>query len=468
MGFFGASFEGRHWFGTSGGAFFTAEVYGQIAVLMESGNYNVAGQVAALMESGSFAIDGQISALIESSSHNVAGQISALIESGSIAVASSGVWDNYQALGSIDLTGRMYGANAKGFDLNVKTMRYPGGRKHAISHQGIDGPIYTFGTGYASGYQASRDLAFAAVDAFADVDGITEARFYPRDSLWYHKAQLAEAKPIAENDTWDFWLDCKVWLSDPYLYYYFSQTWAVSAGTLPQTSESMENHGSIDDCFESIAITGHYASPNHVEDLVLSVAGGDSMTLSDHLLDEEKITLGVDGSLITEWTATLSSLAAFQVDASLAGTVTFSTDHISIAASSSAIVVLSGPYPTKEPIKLTTHLTITGTASVQISTDGGSTYTDGVTTGNISSGASAIYYLTGTGREDEIYIKFNCPSASTMLIHSLKIERVLDCSGATLPKVVHGSSAAFTVACDVAKSTTATIAATYRPRRLPV
>ena len=52
-----------------------------------------------------------------------------------------------------------------------------------------------------------------------------------------------------------------------------------------------------------------------------------------------------------------------------------------------------------------------------------------------------------------------------MLIHALKIERELDCSGADLPVVQPGEAKAFTVSCDVAKSTSATIAAEYHPRR---
>jgi hypothetical protein len=114
---------------------------------------------------------------------------------------------------------------------------------------------------------------------------------------------------------------------------------------------------------------------------------------------------------------------------------------------------------------MTATLTPTGTASVQVSTDGGATYADAVTYANIESGVSAVYYLTGSGKVADMKIKFNCPAGSTMLIHALKIERELDCSGADLPVVQPGEAKAFTVSCDVTKSTSATIAAEYHPRR---
>jgi hypothetical protein len=53
-------------------------------------------------------------------------------------------------------------------------------------------------------------------------------------------------------------------------------------------------------------------------------------------------------------------------------------------------------------------------------------------------------------------------------IHSMKLERELDCSGADLPAVPCGTAAAFTVSCDVTKSTLATIEAEYHPRRMPI
>jgi hypothetical protein len=387
--------------------------------------------------------------------------LSAYVESDPIQVQSL-LFDTYLAVGSTDLTGKLYDLRKFGFSQKIKDYPVPGSRKTVKIHQGAEGAGYSF----TVMWYTDRASASAFLNALAAIDD-DGTKFYPRDSLWYHKIYLGDAEPDPLVQTWIFEHNCKLYLTNPYLYSEIHQDWDVIAGTLPQTSDLIDNYGHLADGFESIAITGHYVA-NHVEDLVLAASGGDSMTLSDKLLSDEKITLTVEGALVTEWTAALSSLANFQQDASLAGTVTFSGDHIAIAASSSAIIPLAGPWPTKKPVKVTANLTITGTASIQISTDSGATWTDATTAANIESGSSAIYYLTGSGKVADMQIKFNCPSASTMLIHALKIERELDCSGADLPSVASLGTVTFTVSCDVTKSTSATIAATYHPRRYAI
>lgn len=374
------------------------------------------------------------------------------------------VYGTYMGIGpsiaaATDLTGKLYNLRKSGFGKRIKDYPIPGSRKTIKIHRGVEGPIYTASVAWGT----DRNAADAFLQAIAAIDN-DGTRFYNRDSLWYHKVYWAESGPDPQIQTWIWQHDLKLYLADPYRYSEIMQEWNVVAGTLPQTSEAMDNYGHVADGFESITITGHYSGGQHVEDLVLSVADGYSMTLSDRLLSDEEITLQVDGSLETSWEADLTSLTTFQQDASTSG-ASFSGDHIAIAASGYAIVDLAGPWPTKKPVKMTATLTPTGTASVQVSTDGGATYADAVTYANIESGSSAVYYLTGSGKAADIKIKFNCPYGSTMQIHALKIERELDCSGASLPVVQPGEAKAFTVSCDVAKSTSATIAAEYHPRR---
>ena len=375
------------------------------------------------------------------------------------------VYGTYMGIGqsiasATDLTGKLYNLNKDGFKKKIKDVPIPGSRKTIKIHQGVEGPIYTASVGWGS----DRNAADAFLQALAAIDN-DGTRFYNRDSLWYHKVYWAESEPDPQIQTWIWQHGIKLYLTDPYRYSEIHQEWNVVAGTLPQVSEAMDNYGHVADGFEEITITGHYDGTNHVEDLVLSVADGYSMTLSDKLLPDEAITLAVDGSLETYWTADITSMAAIR-EWTTRYLVTFDTDHAVIADGGYAIVDLAGPWPTRRiGVKMTATLTITGTASVQISSDGGATYTEAVTTANIQSGQSAIYYLTGSLKVADIKVKFNCPAGSSMLIHALKIERELDCSGADLPVVQPGEAKAFTVSCDVTKSTSATIAAEYHPRR---
>jgi len=374
------------------------------------------------------------------------------------------VYGTYMGIGAsiaaaTDLTGKLYNLRKSGFGKRIKDVPIPGSRKTIKIHQGVEGPIYTASVGWG----ADRNAADAFLQALAAIDN-DGSRFYNRDSLWYHKVYWAESEPDPQIQTWIWQHGIKLYLADPYRYSEIHQEWNVTAGTLPQVSEAMDNYGHVADGFEEITITSHYDGTNRVEDLVLSVADGYSMTLSDKLLPDEAITLAVDGSLETSWTADISSMAAIR-EWTTRYLVTFDTDHAVIADGGYAIVDLAGPWPTKKPVKMTATLTPTGTASVQVSTDGGATYADAVTYANIESGVSAVYYLTGSGKVADMKIKFNCPAGSTMLVHALKIERELDCSGADLPVVQPGAAKAFTVSCDVTKSTSATIAAEYHPRR---
>ncbi len=360
-----------------------------------------------------------------------------------------------------EITGKLYDLKRIGYWPKIKDYPVPGTRKTIKIHEGAEGP----GIQFLVRWLTDRNAAYAFLNQLALIKPSDYVRFYLRDSLWYLRVYMAGHAPYFERNRADLWShEVKLWFEDPYMYSEIHQEWNVTAGTLPQTSEAMDNYGHVADGFEEITITGHHDGTNHVEDLVLSVADGNSMTLSDKLLPDEAITLAVDGSLKTSWTADITSMAAIR-KWTTRYLVTFDTDHVVIASSGYAIVDLAGPWPTKKPVKMTATLTPTGTASVQVSTDGGATYADAVTYANITSGASAVYYLTGSSKAADIKVKFNCPAGSTMLIHALKIERELDCSGADLPVVQPGEAKAFTVSCDVTKSTSATIEAEYHPRR---
>lgn len=376
------------------------------------------------------------------------------------------VYGTYMGIGpsiaaATDLTGKLYNLRKSGFGKRIKDYPIPGSRKTIKIHRGVEGPIYTASVAWGT----DRNAADAFLQAIAAIDN-DGTRFYNRDSLWYHKVYWAESGPDPQIQTWIWQHDLKLYLADPYRYSEIMQEWNVVAGTLPQTSEAMDNYGHVADGFESISITGHYnwLGLGHMEDVVLSVADGYSMTLSDHLLKDETITLEVDGSLSTSWTCGLYNLAHFIADAPAYSGVTFDTDHIMITAAGYAIIDLAGPWPTLKPVKMTATLYATGTANVQISTDGGATYTDAVATADIVDGVSSIYYLTGTAKAADIKVKLTAPTGY-MKIYALKIERELDCSGADLPVVQPGAAKAFTVSCDVTKSTSATIAAEYHPRR---
>jgi hypothetical protein len=374
------------------------------------------------------------------------------------------VFGNYQGIGTQDLTGILYNLQKIGFWQKLKEVAIPGSVKTIKIHQGAEGAGYSFGVVWGGERNDSSDF----LEYVRNILPEDRIKIYLRDSLWYHLVYLCDTAPDPIQQTWEWQNAVKVYLLDQYLYSEIHKHWDVVFKELPQVSEQMDNYGHLADGFESIAITGHYTYPYHVEDLALSVAGGDSIALSDALLSDEKITLGVDGSLVTEWTANLASLAHFQRDAGCDAGVTFSGDHILIPANNVAAIPLAGPWPTKKPIKVTANLTVTGTAFVWITTDNFVTYTIAITNANIENGVSAVYYLSGSAKAADIAVVFTSPTGSSIQIHSLKIERVLDCSGADLPAVQPGSQAAFTVSCDPTKSTSASIEASYHPRRYPV
>ena len=361
-----------------------------------------------------------------------------------------------------EITGKLYDLKRVGYWPKIKDYPVPGSRRTIKVHEGAEGP----GIQFLVRWLTDRNAAYAFLNQLAPITPSDYVRFYLRDSLWYLRVYMAGHAPYFERNRSDQWThEVKLWFEDPYMYSEIHQEWNVVAGTLPQTSEAMDNYGHVADGFESITITGHYDGTNHVEDLVLSVADGYSMTLSDKLLSDEAITLAVDGSLETSWTADLSSLVLFSRDVYASSGLNFSTNPF-ITSGGYCTIKLSGPWPTKRPVKVTATLDFGGTSSptVEVSTDNGATYTDAVPSIYIKNGVSGVYYLSGSAKAADILIRFAPEAGYAFGFTALKIERELDCSGADLPVVQPGEAKAFTVSCDVAHSTEATIAAEYHPR----
>lgn len=215
-----------------------------------------------------------------------------------------------------EITGKLYDLKRIGYWPKIKDYPVPGTRKTIKIHEGAEGP----GIQFLVRWLTDRNAAYAFLNQLALIKPSDYVRFYLRDSLWYLRVYMAGHAPYFERNRSDQWThEVKLWFEDPYMYSEIHQEWNVVAGTLSQTSEAMDNYGHVADGFESITITGHYSGGQHVEDLVLSVADGYSMTLSDRLLSDEEITLQVDGSLETSWEADLTSLTTFQQDASTSG-----------------------------------------------------------------------------------------------------------------------------------------------------
>lgn len=360
-----------------------------------------------------------------------------------------------------EITGKLYDLKRIGYWPKIKDYPVPGTRRTIKIHEGAEGP----GIQFLVRWLTDRNAAYAFLNQLALITPSDYVRFYLRDSLWYLRVYMAGHAPYFERNRSDlFSHEVKLWFEDPYMYSEIHQEWNVAAGTLPQVSEAMDNYGHVADGFEEITITGHYDGTNHVEDLVLSVADGYSMTLSDKLLSDEAITLQVDGTLTTEWEADVSSLVLFSRDVHASSGLSFSTNPF-ITSGGYVIIKLSGPWPTLKPVKMTANLDYGGTLpTIKVSTDG-VTYTDAVQSSDIQDSVSAVYYLSGSAKAADIYIKFAPQVGYAFGFTALKIERELDCSGADLPVVQPGAAKAFTVSCDVTKSTSATIAAEYHPRR---
>jgi len=198
-----------------------------------------------------------------------------------------------------------------------------------------------------------------------------------------------------------------------------------------------------------VAIACSYVAANPAS-LTVAIADSESLILATQALSNGVWRMIGDENKIEETYVDMIN-AANNWDLDTVGDGTFDTDHIELNNGQSAYYRLSGPHPTKKPVRMTADLSLdtggaTGLAYVEISADAVS-WEIALTQADFESGATE-YVLPGTEFMTDIYVRFRCASGTSgkyLNIGSVmfEVERWIE-DGAT-PIVAAGATKTMTV-----------------------
>lgn len=383
----------------------------------------------------------------------------------SIVVGGLVIISPYYSLNGWDLTGQMLeGLKASGPEPKFEKISFRGRLDSKLVDQGYSPMEYSF-----EAHFSQIEDAFDYVRQMQDSSG--DGRFYPGDSAYFHKVRAISTERVKRRSRYMFVIKTKVFLEKPYLYSILSTEWTLSQVSLPRTSGDIINRGHIDMPPELVRIVGRYGSA-YVKGLRISIMDGVTeisyLPLSDRLLSDEVLELDEDGRLTCTYSDDYSSCTRFTRDATCSN-ATCSSGKVTIGNNGHVVYDFRGVWPLMENMKLTATLKVlAGTPAIEISTDGGATYTPVVSGSQIRSGVRATYYLADTVGHKHVLVRFRCGSSDSLEIDDVEFVGVRRVSASMLPKIAAGSARQIRITDDPDSGHLVDLYVRFREARLPI
>jgi len=297
----------------------------------------------------------------------------------------------------------------------------------------------------------------------------TPTTFYDGFSDFYYKVSHIEAVPEYDQRRFVNCLDCKLICTHPWRIADDEASFTATSESLPYTTTStITNYGHMDCPLYELSVTGIYANGNHLTDVILYVMNGvteeSSLTIWDQANTNEVGVLDDDGNFTCTYTDTFASDTLFTQDATASGCAV-SGGSVAMGNDDYFYYKFYGPGILIDNIKLTANISnVTGSPVIQYSTNG-SDWSEAVSTASLTagSGKETVYYLSGTKKKSDVYVRFYSSAAGTMTINSVKFEGVRDVTIASdLPSIGAGESRSIKIGGS--GSSTATISGSFRYR----
>jgi hypothetical protein len=383
----------------------------------------------------------------------------------SIVVGGLVIASPYYSLNSWNLTGQMLeGLKASGPEPKFEKISFRGRLDSRLVDQGYGPMEYTFDVHFSK-----IDDAFEYVRQMQDSSG--DGRFYPGDSAYFHKVRAVATERVRRRGRYMFVIKTKVYLEKPYLYSDQCSEWSLDQVSLPRTSGNFINRGHIDMPLELVRIVGRY-NTTYVKGLKLSIMDGVTevacVPLSDRLLSDEVLELDEDGVLTCTYSDDYSSCTRFTRDA-VSSNAYCSAGKVTIGNNGYVVYEFRGVWPLMQNMILTAVLNVLGgSPAVEVSTDGGATYTQVISGSQILSGVKATYYLTDTTGYRNVLVRFRCGSSDSLEIDEVEFKGVRRISTSQIPKIAAGSTRQIRITDDPASGHLVDIYARFREARLPV
>lgn len=382
----------------------------------------------------------------------------------------------YCYLGTQDLRGKVYG----GF-------KFPGGFWE-VKQDGATSLRTGARLDTPKGSQCAFDVIFsteAQADAFmlycTGKQENANIKLYTRSSEWYHTVWgvVVKPKPICQDSPMDYlyyMYEVVCYLYSPYAYAASAQSWGGTSVAPPQYSANLANAGHIGMPPESLKVTCPYTAGLHVTNLKLvNVATSAYLYLFNYALTDELWTLyGQENKLIEEYYDAIASATQFNQDTVRSGTITFLTTAMLFQNAAYAIYRLSGPNPTKSPVKMTAILSLdsggaTGKAYVEIASSASGPWTVVLDKDDFVSGSNE-YVLQGTEYMTDIYVRFRNASGTSgkyLRLGAIAFYAERTIQTGSVPEIAAGATQKMALYAGSAE-TKITFTSTWRPARLHV
>jgi len=260
-------------------------------------------------------------------------------------------------------------------------------------------------------------------------------------------------------------------MEDPYIYHVIDQGLDIGSASLPITSTSKYNDGTVKAPL-LFQVGGVYLGGLQLTNPYVILMNGAteerSLYLGPGLLSAEYAELTLDGWHKYYLTHTYADDYAtnnyWQYDRVHSG-CSLAGGQVSVPSGAWFYYKFQG-HPTKDPIKLLATITKSGSPLIQYSIDG-STWNTAIAASEISSATLKTYYLTGTEKQTTVYIRFYSPTGSSMTIQNVSFEILRDISAQydQIPEVPAGQTRQLKFAG--AGSAKAKIKSTFRARWHP-
>lgn len=366
----------------------------------------------------------------------------------------------YYSLNSVDITNEMLeGLKSSGPDMKVEKLAFPGQRRSKLIDGG-SGPLeYEF-----DAYFSNQEAAFDYVHNIQLDSG--DGRFYPGDSLWYHKIKFIETQRTKRRQN-RFFVGTRVHFEKSDLYCNEVQEWTSGSITLPRTSGNFVNNGHYDTALDLLRITGHY-SAGRPKYLVYTIMDGvnalDTINLCDQLLSEEQIELDEDGLLTSTYSDDYASGTIFGQDAT-ASNAAVSGGKVTVGVSGYYYYDFLGPWPLIDSMELVATLHIVqGSPYIEYSIDGGATYITAVTASQMRDNVETTYYIPAAGYKD-VRVRFRCGAADILDVLGVSFTAVRRTRGTATPKIASGSTRQIKISDGTGSTHSVSIYARYRDMR---
>ena len=157
--------------------------------------------------------------------------------------------------------------------------------------------------------------------------------------------------------------------------------------------------------------------------------------ISDELLTDEVASMDIYGNLTCTYEDNYLTTTKFNQDKYASSNATCSGGKVRITTGGYLTYKFYGPHPTLHNSMLTANMNkVAGSPIIQVSSDG-VVWKTAVTSAQILNNIATDYYIDGSEKLGDFYVRFYCPSGATLDIFDVEFTTIRDTSYYDVPYI---------------------------------